>query len=310
MNIPSRIPDEIRGSLPEILASWRESRSEVLDEAAYASLLGSIERLTVVFTEFLRSTDTVETFTRGGEIRALVGEIAGYQHELGRESVGVMDDFAALRRSVWRAVEKSVDLSSFDGAEVARFFTKLMQAADWVTEAGLEAFDTIARADMEEALGRASATDLLTGLPDRDLFSRLLLPRAVASHETFSIVIFDVANFSETVASGEVVRAREALRGLADAVRASVPEDSVCARFGDDEVCAILPDEGSEAAYEVAERVLDLIAREHAESHFEVDVGVAEYPAHGRDAGGLLTETLKALKMAKRVGGSGIVVAR
>jgi len=310
MNIPSRIPDEIHGSLPEILASWREARSEILDDDAYANLLGGIERLTVVFTEFLRSADTVETFTRGGEIRGLVGEIAGYQHELGRESVGVMEDFAALRRSVWRAVETSVDLSAFDGDEVARFFTKLMQAADWVTEAGLEAFDAIARADMEEAVGRASATDLLTGLPDRDLFSRLLLPRAVTSHETFSIVIFDVARFSETVASGEVARAREALRALADAVRASVSEDAVCARFGDDEVCAILPDEGSEAAYGVAERVLDLIAREHGESHFEVDVGVAEYPAHGHDAGGLLTETLKALKMAKRVGGSGIVVAR
>ena len=42
---------------------------------------------------------------------------------------------------------------------------------------------------------------------------------------------------------------------------------------------------------------------------FEVDVGVAEYPAHGTDAEELMGETLKALKMAKRVGGSGIVVA-
>jgi hypothetical protein len=41
-----------------------------------------------------------------------------------------------------------------------------------------------------------------------------------------------------------------------------------------------------------------------------VDVGVAEYPAHGTGLGQLMGETLKALKMAKRVGGSGIVVAR
>lgn len=309
MDNTSRIADEIQGSLPEILASWREARSEVLDEAAYANLLAGIERLTVVFTDFLRSADSVETFTRGGVVRALVGEIAGYQHELGRESVGVMEDFAALRRSVWRYVEQNVALSSLDGAEVARFFVKLMQAADWATEAGLEAFDAIARADMEEALGRASATDLLTGLPDRDIFERLLLPRAVTSHQVFSIVIFDVAKFSETVAAGEVAWAREALRGLTDAVRASVSEDAVCGRFGDDEICAILPDVSSEAAYEVVESVLDRI-REHGDFPFEVDAGVAEYPAHGHDARGLLTETLKALKMAKRVGGSGIVVAR
>jgi GGDEF domain-containing protein len=43
---------------------------------------------------------------------------------------------------------------------------------------------------------------------------------------------------------------------------------------------------------------------------FEVDVGIAEYPAHGKVAGELMGETLKALKMAKRVGGSGIVIAR
>ena len=41
-----------------------------------------------------------------------------------------------------------------------------------------------------------------------------------------------------------------------------------------------------------------------------MDVGVAEYPAHGASATDLMAETLKALKMAKRVGGSGIVVAR
>jgi len=303
----SRIADEIRGSLTEILASWREARNEIVDEEAYRNLLGGIERITMVFTEFLRSPDTVETFTKGGAVRELVGEIAGYQHELGRESVGVMEDFAALRRVVWRSVEKSVDLSTLDGAEVARFFVKLMQATDWVVEAALEAFDAIARADMEEALGRAAATDLLTGLPDRDLFTRLLLPQAVTAHHRFSIIIFDVASFSETVAAGEVAQAREALRVLADAVRAFAPEGAVFARFGDDEICAILPDEGSEAAYGIAERVLERI-REHG--GFEVDAGVAEYPAHGRNAGELVTETLKALKMAKRVGGSGIVVAR
>ncbi len=232
MDRSSRIADEIRGSLTEILASWREARNEIVDEEAYRNLLGGIERITMVFTEFLRSPDTVETFTKGGAVRELVGEIAGYQHELGRESVGVMEDFAALRRVVWRSVEKSVDLSTLDGAEVARFFVKLMQATDWVVEAALEAFDAIARADMEEALGRAAATDLLTGLPDRDLFTRLLLPQAVTAHHRFSIIIFDVASFSETVAAGEVAQAREALRVLADAVRAFAPEGAVFARSG------------------------------------------------------------------------------
>jgi GGDEF domain-containing protein len=296
MERASRIPDEIRDRLPEILSLWRASRGEEPGDGPYSRLVDGVERLTVIFTEFLRTPETVETFSRGGAIRALVREIASSQHELGRDAVGVIEDFAVLRRSIWRSVEKRVDLSALDGGDIARFFGKLMDASDWVTEAGLEAYDAIVREEMDEALGRAAVTDLLTGLPDRDLFNRLLLPRAVASHDRFSIAVFDVARFSEAV------------RDLADAVREAAPEGSVCARFGDDEVCALLPGEGSEGAYRIAERVLERFARDPDD--FEVDAGVAEYPAHGTSPEELITQTLKALRMAKRVGGSGIVVAR
>jgi len=309
MESASSIPERIRQDLPRIVASWREARRGDAEDGAYSRLTAGMEQLVSVFVDFLSSPDSVETFTRGGAVRRLVGEIAENQHELGRETVGVIEDFAALRRCIWRSVEKGVDLPALGGGEVAAFFLKLMQASDWVTEAGLEAFDAIVRREMEQALGRAQATDLVTGLPDRDQFNRLLLPRAVASHERFSVVVFDVAHFTETVAAGEVRRARQVLRRLADTVRDVAPEGTVCARFGDDEISAILPERGSEGAYRVAESILERLAEE-GEDGFEVDVGVAEYPAHGTNAEELMGETLKALKMAKRVGGSGIVVAR
>jgi diguanylate cyclase (GGDEF)-like protein len=238
-----------------------------------------------------------------------VGEIAENQHELGRDTVGVIEDFAVLRRCIWRSVEKGVDLSALGGGDVAAFFLKLMRASDWVTEAGLEAFDAIVRREMEQALGQAQATDLVTGLPDRDQFNRLHLPQAICSHGRFSVAVFDVAHFTETVAAGKVRRARQVLRRLADTVQEVAPKGTICARFGDDEISAILPEQGSEGAYHVAESVLERLAEE-GEDGFEVDVGVAEYPAHGTNAEELMGETLKALKMAKRVGGSGIVVAR
>jgi diguanylate cyclase (GGDEF)-like protein len=122
------------------------------------------------------------------------------------------------------------------------------------------------------------------------------------------VAVFDVADFTETVAAGKIKRARKVLRTLAEAVQESSPQGSVFARFGDDEVCVILPGESGEGGYRLAERVLRRLAENMAD--FEVDVGVAEYPAHGTGPGELMGETLKALKMAKRVGGSGIVVAR
>lgn len=293
--------------MSDVLSSWRESRRGPGDEEAFSRLEVGMGRLIEVFTDFLRSPDSVETFSKGGAVHALIGEIARDQHELGRDAVGVIEDFATLRRCVWRFVERGVDLSSLDGKEVAWFFAKLMQASDWVIEAGLEAYDGIIREEMDEALGRAAATDLVTGLPDRDFFNRLLLPRAIEQHERFALAVFDVADFSETVASGKVKRARKVLRKLADTVCEVAPPGSDCARFGDDEVCVILPGEGGEEAYHVAERVLESLTE--AGAGFEVDVGVAEYPVHGASPGELMDETLKALKMAKRVGGSGIVVA-
>ncbi len=302
--ISNRIDKDLAG----ILDCWRRSRGGGEDDEAHARLVAGMEELVVAFVGFLRSPETVETFSRGGASRALVAGIAETQHGLGRDAVGVIDDYMVLRRCIWRSVEAGVDLSGVPGGEVARFFVKLLQASDWATETGLEAFDAIVQREMEQALGRAAATDLVTGLPDRDQLNRLLLPRAISSNERFSVAVFDVADFSETVASGRVGRARRVLQRLAEAVQESSPEGSVHARFGDDEICVILPGEGSEGAYRVAERVLDRLAADPGD--FEVDVGVAEYPAHGANPGELMAETLKALTMAKRVGGSGIVIAR
>lgn len=307
MDRESRILSAVRSSVPGVLSSWKKHRRGVIEEAQFARLEPRMARLIEIFADFLASPESVDTFSRGGAVRALIQEIAGEQHAAGRDAVGVIEDFAVLRRCLWKCVEEDVDLASLHGGEVAWFFSKLMLASDWVTEAGLEAYDAIQRREMEEALGQAAATDLVTGLPDRDLFNRLLLPGAVDDWRRFAIAVFDVANFSERVAAGKVKRARKILRKLAETVKETAPEDAVCARFGDDEICVLLPGEGSEGGYSLAERVLERLEKDSED--FQVDVGVAEYPAHGEDAGELMVETLKALKMAKRVGGSGIVVA-
>jgi diguanylate cyclase (GGDEF)-like protein len=302
------IAEEIKAGVPEILATWQDARENALDEDSNLRLAEGIGRLLIVFTEFLQSPSPLEGFSRGGATRALVEEISASQHEAGRDAVGVIEDYATLRRCVWRFVEERVDLSAFDGGEVSRFFVKLLQASDWVTEVGLQAFDRIVRRDMESALGRAAVTDLLTGLPDRDLFNRWLLPRAIEEQELMALVVFDVADFSDTVAAGEISQAREALLRLADVVGEVVPDDAVRARFGDDEICVILPRMGAEEAYRLAEETLRRLAE--GPEDLRADVGVAGYPEHGSDASEIVAAAFKALNMAKRVGGSGIVVAR
>ena len=106
-----------------------------IEDGAYSRLTTAMEHLVSVFIEFLRSPDSVETFSQGGAVHGLVVEIAEAQHELGRDAVGVIEDFAVLRRCIWRTVEKGVDLPALGGGEVAAFFLKLIKASDWVTEA-------------------------------------------------------------------------------------------------------------------------------------------------------------------------------
>lgn len=63
----------------------------------------------------MRSMETVDTFSRGGATRAMVHRIAEYQHDLGRDAVGVIEDFSVLRRCIWRSVEAGVDLGGLHG---------------------------------------------------------------------------------------------------------------------------------------------------------------------------------------------------
>lgn len=308
MESASLIPDRIENDREYIVRGWKESRSGDRENEHYPLLVEGVENLVGVFAEFLRSSEPVESFSRGGATRAMMEEVARHQHGLGRDAVGVIEDFRALRRCIWRSVEGNVDLGAMGGGEVARFFAKLLQAYDWVTEQGLEAFEKIEHERMEQELGVAAATDLVTGLPERDLFDRVLLPRSIASGEEFSIAVFDISHFTGMVAEGRVDEARRVLYKLSEAIKAAAPDDAVRARFGDDEICAMLPKANGEAAYKVAEEVLELVAAEAED--FEVDVGVAEYPARASDAGELVSEVLRALNMAKRAGGGGIVVAK
>jgi GGDEF domain-containing protein len=87
-----------------------------------------------------------------------------------------------------------------------------------------------------------------------------------------------------------------------------MPEGAMHARFGDDEICAILPGASVEDAYRLAEEVLGRLAE--GPEGWRAAAGLAEYPEHGSGADEIVVAASRALIMAKRVGGNGIVAAR
>ena len=72
----SRIPVRISEDVAGILACWQASRgSGAGEDGAYDRMLAGMEDLVGTFVAFLRTTETVETFSRGGATRALVHRI-------------------------------------------------------------------------------------------------------------------------------------------------------------------------------------------------------------------------------------------
>ncbi|HET6689089.1 MAG TPA: hypothetical protein VFG82_06930, partial [Rubrobacter sp.] len=94
MENASRIPDRINEDIANIVACWQARRRGDIEDGIYDRMLAGMEELVSVFVGFLRSTETVETFSRGGATRAMVHRIAEYQHDLGRDAVGVIEDFS------------------------------------------------------------------------------------------------------------------------------------------------------------------------------------------------------------------------
>jgi hypothetical protein len=92
------LASEIRASVPDVLAAWQDARGA--DEDFNPHLVEGVGQLQVVFTELLQSPVPLEGFSGEGAIRAPVEDISGHQHEAGRDAVGVIEDYAALRRCV------------------------------------------------------------------------------------------------------------------------------------------------------------------------------------------------------------------
>ena len=98
MSDVTQVADEIRAGVSEELPAWQDARGA--DEDFNPHLVEDVGQLLVVFTELLWSTAPLEGFSREGAIRALVEGISSQQHEAGQDAVGVIEDYAALRRCV------------------------------------------------------------------------------------------------------------------------------------------------------------------------------------------------------------------
>jgi diguanylate cyclase (GGDEF)-like protein len=163
-----------------------------------------------------------------------------------------------------------------------------------------------------QQMEQISITDELTGLYNYRYFKEVLeneLERAFRKNRSLSLVLFDVDNFKNYNDTLGHLAGDDALKGVAAILKLTARKTDIAVRYGGEEFCIILPEEGIESAYNFAERL-----RKAVESHaFEreevqpggrltVSLGVASYPKDADSAQKLMEKADEALYIAKDSG--------
>jgi len=163
-----------------------------------------------------------------------------------------------------------------------------------------------------EEMRTLSITDALTGLYNRRYFDERLfeeLQRAIRYDSQFSLAILDIDDFKIFNDTEGHLAGDEILKIIADISRDSLRSIDIIARFGGEEFSLIMPQTDREEAYLVAERVRKNIKeltpktwKNFPQERITVSVGVATFPADGKDLKTLIRNVDKSLYRAKMQG--------
>ncbi len=171
-------------------------------------------------------------------------------------------------------------------------------------------------ARVQELIG----SDILTSLPNRHAFKEHLthsLKRAVRLGYSLSLMLIDLDCLRDiNLRYGHEV-GDQVLVEVAKILRASVREIDMPARWGGEELVAVLHETDADGAANVAERVRRRVAMLEVKDprsgkliHLTASLAVASYPKHSCDPQGLLEAACEAMIRAKEKGGNVVVVAQ
>jgi len=162
----------------------------------------------------------------------------------------------------------------------------------------------------QETVSHQSQYDLLTDLPNRQLFKDcLVLALAYAQrHRHMAAVLFvDLDRFKTIIDTLGHMVGDQVLRSVSDRLRSSLSTEFPLARLGGDEFVVLLPQiERADQAVKMVQKIVEALkAPFHLnghELHITASIGVSLYPYDGEDADTLLKNADTALYRAKEQG--------
>jgi diguanylate cyclase (GGDEF)-like protein len=155
--------------------------------------------------------------------------------------------------------------------------------------------------------------DALTDLANRALFWETMdeaLTRLRQRHERFCVFVFDLNLFKSVNDSFGHPIGDQVLKGVAERLRAAVPESDTIARLGGDEFAILhsIVSDGREESIVLANRLLKTICEPYKldgnQIVIGISIGIALAPDNGADADQLLKNADLALYRAKSEGGN------
>jgi len=162
----------------------------------------------------------------------------------------------------------------------------LLQAFMGVTAAMTLALGAVVleRRESEGRLRQLAVSDPLTGLANYRQFSYAVdaeIKRSGRTERPFAIVLMDLDRLKEINDRYGHVVGSQALCRVAETLLGSCRGVDTAARFGGDEFALVLPETGETAAWQVARRVAERVARDAERPAISVSIGVAVHPRDG-----------------------------
>lgn len=145
--------------------------------------------------------------------------------------------------------------------------------------------------DVEEQLRQLSVSDPLTGLANYRLLMQVIekeIRRSLRTNRSFAILFADVDGLKHINDRYGHVAGSDAVKCVADALRASCRAVDTAARYGGDEFAVVFPEADAAIAREVGMRVNAQLARSNTKFTLSVSTGITEFPRDGTTAEALL----------------------
>jgi diguanylate cyclase (GGDEF)-like protein/PAS domain S-box-containing protein len=165
--------------------------------------------------------------------------------------------------------------------------------------------DVTKQRQLEDHLRQQAARDSLTGLANYRHLAEVLdmeIKRSERTGREFALLLFDLDGLKQINDRYGHLTGSHALCRVAD-VLSFCRDIDTAARYGGDEFAVVLPETGTEAANQVAQRICDSIANDGMGPLLSVSIGVAVYPHDGESIEALLRKAdvaMYAMKAKKR----------